>query len=475
VRAAVAALGVMAVLVTTAGGCDHKVVLAPGTGGHSGGGGIDGVGGSGGSGGSGQAGGDGSPTTDIGTGGTFDPIGDGGSTVTGGGGSCPGSAGSPGSSLSFGAPVESLTHAGSFLAALGDLNGDGKPDLAVTNYESQPTAGASGGSPGAGVGTGGVGTGGSPGMPGSVSVFLSTTGVYGPPQFYSVGAHPGSIVTGDLNSDGKADLAVVDDQGVSVLFNSGSGALLAPVSFATGTGPAWVALGDLNGDGKADLAVANRGSSNGSEWSGGDVAVLLNMGGGTFIAASYLAGASPASLAMADLNGDGKADLAVASGTGVSVLLNNGNGTFGAPASYGSGTNPLSVAAGDLNGDGKLDLAVGSVGRASVLLNLGNGTFAAAVNYSYASNPYNGSGTVVIGDLNGDGRPDLAGNTLTDPCSAVVVLLNQGNGVFGAASYVPASNSSPSSVTLGDLDGDGKLDLVVPNGDGVAVVPNTTP
>ena len=88
-------------------------------------------------------------------------------------------------------------------------------------------------------------------------------------------------------------------------------------------------------------------------------AVLLNMGGGTFVAANYPAGASPVSVAMADLNGDGKADLAVASGTGVSVLLNNGNGTFGAPASYGSGTNPVSVAAGDLNGDGKIDLAVG--------------------------------------------------------------------------------------------------------------------
>ena len=74
---------------------------------------------------------------------------------------------------------------------------------------------------------------------------------------------------------------------------------------------------------------------------------------------------------MADLNGDGKADLAVASGTGVSVLLNNGNGTFGAPASYGSGTNPVSVAAADLNGDGKIDLAVGGANRASVLLNLG--------------------------------------------------------------------------------------------------------
>jgi hypothetical protein len=306
-------------------------------------------------------------------------------------------------------------------------------------------------------------------------VFLSSTAGYDPPQFYNLSNGPSSIVTGDLNGDGKADLAVVNAQGVSVFFNDGSGGLLAPVSFATGTAPAWVALGDLNGDGKADLAVANQGASNGSELVGGDVAVLLNMGGGTFVAANYPAGASPEAVAMADLNGDGKADLAVASGTGVSVLLNNGNGTFGAPVSYGSGTNPFSVAAGDLNGDGKIDLAVASrAGAASVLLNIGNGTFAAAVNYTYTSTFHN-IGPVVIGDLNGDGRPDLASGTYTDPCSAVAVLLNQGDGVFGAPFYVPASNSSPSSVTLGDLNGDGKLDLVVPNGDGVAVLLNMTP
>jgi hypothetical protein len=308
-----------------------------------------------------------------GTGGIVNPpgtggiVGDGGSPMLDGGGSCPlslGSAGSSGSSLSFGPAVESLTHAGSFLVALGDLNGDGQPDLAVANYSVPPStvdAGGAGGLGGSGSGTGGSGTGGTPGTtPGSVSVFLSATGGYGPPQLYNVGINLQSIVAGDLNGDEKADLAVVNDQGVSVLFNSGSGTLLSPVSFATGTGPAWVALGDLNGDGKADLAVANRGSYNGSEWVGGDVAVLLNMGGGTFVAANYPAGASPVSVAMADLNGDGKADLAVASGTGVSVLLNNGNGTFGAPTSYGSGTNPFSVAAGDLNGDGKIDLAVGS-------------------------------------------------------------------------------------------------------------------
>ena len=401
--------------------------------------------------------------------------GDGGTTGTGGinmpgtGGavSCPASAGSTGSGLSFGAPVEYLTQAGSFLVALGDLNGDGKPDLALGNYMSHSIGGAGGTSPG----TGGVGT---TSGAGSVSVFLSATGGYGPPQFYNLNAGPSSIVSGDLNGDGKADLAVVNAQGVSVLFNDGSGNLLAPVSFATGTGPVWVALGDLNGDGKVDLAVANQGSTDGYVWSGGDVAVLLNMGGGTFVAANYPAGAIPVGVTVADLNGDGKADLAVASGAGVSVLLNNGGGTFGAPASYGSGTNPVSVAAGDLNGDGKIDLAVASTGGgASVLLNIGNGAFAAAVNYSYSANTYNGTGMVVIGDLDGDGRPDLAANAPRDSCSAVVVLLNQGSGVFGAPSYLFPAN--PISVNLGDLNGDGKLDLVVPTGDGVAVLLNTTP
>jgi hypothetical protein len=470
-----------------AGGCSTRSTIGQqtGQGGSS-------TGGTPGSGTGGQANqGDGGST---GTGGIFNPTGTGGSpnTGTGGspntgaggstvadGGSCPtsaGNAGSSGGSLSFGTAVESLTHAGSFLVALGDLNGDGEPDLAVGNYTVPPSTGGAGGAGGAGTGgsaTGGsTGTGGTPGTTlGSVSVFLSATGGYGTPQLYSGGFNLQSIAAGELNGDGKTDLAIVNGQGVSVFFNSGSGTLLPPVSFATGTGPAWVAVGDLNGDGQADLAVANRGASNGTDMVGGDVAVLLNMGGGTFVAANYPAGASPISVTMADLNDDGKADLAVASGTGVSVLLNNGNGTFGAPASYGSGTNPVSVAAGDLNGDGKIDLAVaGNGGGASVLLNIGNGTFAAAVNYIYPAASY-GSGPVVIGDLNGDGRPDLAAVTHSDGCSAVGVLLNQGSGVFGMPSYVSLAN--PYAVTLGDLNGDGQLDLVVPNGDGVAVLLNT--
>ncbi|MEI6327492.1 MAG: VCBS repeat-containing protein, partial [Candidatus Roizmanbacteria bacterium] len=157
-----------------------------------------------------------------------------------------------------------------------------------------------------------------------------------------------------------------------------SGTFAAKADYGTGTSPRSVAIGDLNGDGKADLAVANQDSAT--------VSVFLNNGNGTFAAkADYVAGTSPRSVAIGDLNGDGKADLVVASqeSTTISVFLNNGNGTFAAKADYATGTNPETVSIGDLNGDGKADLAVAnySDNTVSVFLNNGNGTFAAKADY----------------------------------------------------------------------------------------------
>src|SRR5436309_901487 len=127
------------------------------------------------------------------------------------------------------------------------------------------------------------------------------------------------------------------------------------LSFETGRGPQSVAIGDLNGDGKADLATANCHSNT--------VSVLLGNGDGSFRAhTDFETGSYPYSVAMGDLNGDGKPDLAVAN-TGsrsVSVLLGNGDGTFGARTDFGTWTDPYSVAIGDLNGDGKSDLSVGN-------------------------------------------------------------------------------------------------------------------
>jgi hypothetical protein len=131
-----------------------------------------------------------------------------------------------------------------------------------------------------------------------------------------------------------------------------------------GADPASVAIGDFNGDGRADLAVAN---------AGGSLSILLGNGDGTFRAAgSFAAGAGAYSVAVADFNGDGKADLAVTSFSGgsVGILLGNGDGTFQPVMNNPVGTKPQSVVVGDFNGDGKADLAVTNFygGNLSVLL-----------------------------------------------------------------------------------------------------------
>ncbi len=228
------------------------------------------------------------------------------------------------------------------------------------------------------------------------------------------------------------------------------------VTYGVGSGPMSVAIGDLNGDGEADLAVANWGGGNGDT-----VSVLLNEGSGTFgTAVTYGVGSGPASVAIGDLNGDGKADLAVANGGSatVSVLLNEGSGRFGTAVTYGVGSGPNSVAIGDLNGDGKADLAVANSGdnTVSVLLNEGSGRFGTAVTYGVGSGPF----SVAIGDLNGDGKADLAVANFGG--TTVSVLLNEGSGVFGTAvTYGVGIN--PNSVAIGDLNGDGKADLAVAN------------
>jgi hypothetical protein len=133
-----------------------------------------------------------------------------------------------------------------------------------------------------------------------------------------------------------------------------------------------------------------------------------------------------------------------------------------------------SVAIGDLNGDGKPELAMTNVnvGGASVLLNVGNGTFAAAVDYGYSSGDGNDVGTVAIRDLNGDGKPDLVAAAPALPCGNLAVWLNLGNGSFGSPFNLNVGPKPASSVVIADPNGDRKLDLVVPNGVGIGVLLN---
>jgi len=199
------------------------------------------------------------------------------------------------------------------------------------------------------------------------------------------------------------------------------------------------------------------------------VSVLLGNGNGTFAAKrDYETGDTPRSVALGDLNGDGKPDIVTAnfSSNTVSVLLGNGNGTFAAKRDYETGRNPRSVALGDLNGDGKPDMAVTNVSSdtVSVLLGNGNGTFAATVDYGTGIRPI----SVAVGDFNGDGKPDLAVANYNSDTVSVLLNVAERVRVSGSVILQGIVPSAPSQLLRFTSRADGQADFVRD----VAVAPN---
>jgi hypothetical protein len=295
---------------------------------------------------------------------------------------------------------------------------------------------------------------------------------------FSVGTTPVAEAVADFNADGKPDL-VVANQGsstVSVLLGNGDGTFQARTDYAVGTTPVAVAVGDFNGDGKLDIVAANFGSKT--------VSVLPGNGDGTFGPKTDITLATaPVSLAVGDWSGDGKLDLAVATEDQftdyATILMGNGNGTFGPPVTLTTDSAPhgggprlerySTIAAGDFNGDGHTDLVVVNnkdttqlgrtlagnfPGTVSVMLGNGDGTFKAPTNFAVGTSPT----TVAVGDFNGDGRLDFAvGNSASQ---SVSVFTNTGGGNFA----VPTTNTfglPPLSLTVADLNGDGRSDLAL--------------
>ena len=224
-------------------------------------------------------------------------------------------------------------------------------------------------------------------------------------------------------------------------------------NFPAGINPFAVSVADLNGDGKADLVSANTNSNN--------VGVLLGNGDGSFQSqVAYPTGVQPFAVTVNDFNGDGKADLATANygNNTLSVLLGNGDGTFQSQVAYPGGNLPGGIASGDLNGDGKIDLAIAVTGSSNIGVRLGNGdgTFQPIVTYPAGPNPRG----IAIADFNGDGAPDIV--TPNSGNGTASVMVGKGDGTFAAPVSYP-TGTSPYAVAVSDLNGDGKLDFVIAN------------
>ncbi|MCC6323144.1 MAG: VCBS repeat-containing protein [Phycisphaerales bacterium] len=274
-------------------------------------------------------------------------------------------------------------------------------------------------------------------------------------QEFFCGDAPGDIATGDFDGDGRVDVVTSNYNGhsISMLRGNQDGTFQFPSNTSVGanTFPNAVAVGDLSRDGHLDVVTAN--------FNTGNVTVLNGSASGAMTSPlTYATGGNPMDVQIADLNRDGALDIAVAHQAGVNaaVLINNGTGGFGAPTLVNCGGGQDALAIADMDMDGKLDLVIGTLANTLLIRGNGNGTFQPATTIAAGA-----VSDVVVGDLNRDGRPDVA--TVLYTADTLTVTLNTGGGTFGTPTVYSASDG-PVSVNIADINRDGNNDVIVGHG-----------
>ncbi len=325
--------------------------------------------------------------------------------------------------------------------AVGDLNGDGRPDLAFVRLTSQEERG--------------------------ISVVFNTGSGFGQPMQIPLGAYdyPAALRIADVNGDGKPDLIATESfsNRVTIAEGNGAGMFSVRASYTTGFFPVASGAGDFDRDGKIDLVVANSDLT---------LSVMTGLGTGQFLAPLAFDQADQLLRAtiLADVNGDGRKDAVSALGnqSGVLVAYGNGAGGFDSPKIYQAGRDNSDVAVADFNKDSRPDIVVvggnlQSIGSVRLLLGAATGDFSLSPRDLNAGQT---PSTVIAADLNADNNPDLAvGNYNSNNVS---ILLGDGQGNFATAINIPVG-MSPSSIVSGDFNKDGKLDLAVTNYGGMTL------
>ncbi|PHX77748.1 MAG: hypothetical protein CK543_01275 [Flavobacteriales bacterium] len=372
------------------------------------------------------------------------------------------------STTSMAGPVDFTAGGSPYNVALGDIDGDGKSDIVSTNY---------------------TGT--------SVSIYRNTsksgsitTSSFASKVDYTTGSSsapsPFGLALADIDGDGKLDMLVTNyvDNSVSVFRNKASSGAIssssfdAKVEFSTGSTPSDIAIADLDLDGKVDMVVSN--------FADNTISVYRNISSSGSISSSsfdsrvsFSTNTNPYSISLADVDGDGKLDISVANryGTSVSVFRNNSSsGSFSTSSfstavdfSTGAGSEPHKLVHADVDGDGKLEMCVSNWnGGISVFQNtsssgsITSSSFASNIDFSVGSIPRG----LALGDLDGDGKVDILASNWSS--GSISVLKNtSSSGTISSGSFAAtvdyAAGANPRSIVMGDVDGDRNPDIIITN------------